>query len=56
MTKTQESADPRVRAAQSAGRAAGYCWMKHPTRGQHCTRPVGHTGDHKHYYARLEWK
>lgn len=51
----KDLADPRVRAAHSAGRAAGMCWIEHPTRDLHCTRPAGHTPGHKHYYADIEW-
>lgn len=39
-----------IRAAQSAGRAAGYCWMKHPTENAHCTRPPHTDAQHVDYY------
>ncbi|MFJ3310292.1 hypothetical protein ACIPSA_46335 [Streptomyces sp. NPDC086549] len=43
-------AERSARAAQSAGRAAGYCWLEHPDGGAHCTRPP-HTGQqHVDYY------
>ncbi|MEV7433226.1 hypothetical protein ACIQJX_38055 [Streptomyces griseoviridis] len=32
-------------AAESAGRAAGYCWLEHPDGARFCTLPPGHDGD-----------
>lgn len=48
-------ADRARTAAQSAGRAAGYCWIRHPTEALFCTRPADHTGQHRHYYQRVDW-
>ena len=41
-----------LEAEQSAGRAAGYCWVEHPNTASHCTRPPGHYPKLKHtnYY------
>ncbi|MFH8805462.1 hypothetical protein ACH4F6_38975 [Streptomyces sp. NPDC017936] len=35
----------------TGGRAAGYCWQKHPEGAGRCTRPPGHDGDHVDYYT-----
>lgn len=48
----KDSAEARQEAAQSAGRAAGYCWVKFGPRRRHCTRPPEHEGGHKSYYYR----
>lgn len=40
---------PAILAAQSAGRAAGYCWMKHSS-GAHCTRPPHGDDQHESFY------
>jgi hypothetical protein len=42
---------PAIQAAQSAGRAAGYCWMRHPSGSAHCTRPPHGDGQHESYYV-----
>lgn len=41
-------------AAESGGRAAGYCYVEHPEGGACCTRPPGHYPRTKHtsYYFR----
>lgn len=54
-TATAPRADRARVAASSAGRAAGYCWIQHPDQALFCTRPAGHTGEHRHYYARVDW-
>lgn len=41
---------PAIQAAQSAGRAAGYCWMRHPSGRAHCTRPPHSDNQHVDYY------
>lgn len=41
---------PASRAAQSAGRAAGYCWMEHPNGRAHCTRTPHTDNQHVDYY------
>jgi hypothetical protein len=53
-TAAKNSAIREVKAAQSAGRAAGYCWVEHPEGGAHCTRPPGHRPRLRHvdYYNR----
>jgi hypothetical protein len=38
----------------------GYCWAEHPTKGVHCTEPVGHPprdgkGGHWHPYSKTAW-
>jgi hypothetical protein len=43
--------EQEIRAAASAGRAAGYCWVEHGPRPLFCTRPPGHDGDHENAYA-----
>ncbi|MFF8879586.1 hypothetical protein [Streptomyces flaveolus] len=48
----QDTAELRREAAQSAGRTAGYCWVKFGTHQRHCTRPPEHDDDHKSYYHR----
>jgi len=45
------SASPAVRAAQSAGRAGGYCWMQHPSGHAHCTRPPHDDDQHIDHYT-----
>jgi hypothetical protein len=40
----------REQAARSGGRAAGYCWLEHPSRGAHCTRPPHTDGRHVDHY------
>lgn len=41
----------RIRTAeQSAGRAAGYCWLEHPSGSAHCTRSPHRDGLHVDYY------
>ncbi len=42
-----------LRAQQSGGRAAGYCWLEHPTGLGRCTRQA-HTGPQHvdHYNGR----
>ncbi len=52
---TKTTADRERIAAQSAGRAAGYCWIRDPQTGLHCTRPPGHAPGHRHYYARVDF-
>ncbi|MDX2837957.1 hypothetical protein PV377_02885 [Streptomyces ipomoeae] len=49
MTQTTPTS-PAIRAAQSAGRAAGYCWMEHPSGHAHCTRPPHSDSQHVDYY------
>ncbi|MEV0183795.1 hypothetical protein AB0I54_31605 [Streptomyces sp. NPDC050625] len=39
-----------ARAAQSGGRAAGYCWLEHPDGGAHCTRSPHADRRHVDYY------
>ncbi|MER6350708.1 hypothetical protein ABT186_02330 [Streptomyces sp. NPDC001634] len=57
MSENQEPRDARERAAKSAGRAAGYCWVEHPAEPLHCTRWPNHRGrPHKHYYTGTEWE
>lgn len=53
-TSTTSQAKRETRAAASAGRAAGYCWVEHPEGGAHCTRLPGHYPrlKHKDYYNR----
>ncbi|MBD9703350.1 hypothetical protein IHE56_14925 [Streptomyces sp. ID01-12c] len=46
--------NPRARAeqaARSAGRAAGYCWMEHPSGHAHCTRRPHSDNEHVDYYT-----
>jgi len=50
------ASNPRARAeraAQSGGRAAGYCWLEHPSGNAFCTRQP-HTDDRHvdHYTGR----
>ncbi|MFJ8555323.1 hypothetical protein [Streptomyces sp. NPDC093676] len=48
----------QIPVEQSAGRAAGYCYVLHPSEPLHCTRWPGHKAQgfpHKHYYAEVEW-
>ncbi|MEV7793436.1 hypothetical protein AB0O68_15795 [Streptomyces sp. NPDC087512] len=47
----QESRE-RQRAAASAGRAAGYCWVRFGDRRQHCTAPPDHPGKHYDKFVR----
>ncbi|MEU0739134.1 hypothetical protein [Streptomyces sp. NPDC006134] len=54
-TPTQYTAEQLRAAAESAGRAAGYCWLPHPESGLHCTRPPHQTGPHEHTYRHIEW-
>lgn len=36
---------------------AGMCWVRHPTKGVHCTDPNGHTNPvHLHAYTRTYWR
>lgn len=58
-------ASPAVRAEQSAGRAAGYCWMEHPGGHAHCTRSPHSDQQHVDFYtgrtsptatSGIEWK
>jgi hypothetical protein len=48
----KESVDRQQEAARSAGRAAGYCWIRFGVREQHCTRSPEHGGDHYDKYDR----
>lgn len=42
----------KLRAETSGGRAAGYCWLEHPTGTARCTREPGHSGSkHIDYYT-----
>ena len=42
-------------ASQSAGRAAGYCWVQNPDGPGRCTWPPHALGGHKDHYANTEW-
>lgn len=53
--KPETTAAREARAAESAGRAAGYCWVEHPNSGLHCTWPPRRTGPHKHTYSGTVW-
>jgi hypothetical protein len=44
-------ASPAARAARSAGRAAGYCWMEHPSGHAHCTRLQHTDRQHVDFYT-----
>lgn len=59
MSSRQEQTDDAVarvtQAANSAGRAGGYCWVEHPTGGRHCTLRPGHQLPHYHCYSRSEF-
>ncbi len=46
----QNKPSPAARAAQSAGRAAGYCWMEHPDGHAHCIRPPHTDQQHVDFY------
>ena len=48
-------ADRGRTAEASAGRAAGYCWIRHPATVLFCTRPAGHAGQYHHYYQGVDW-
>ncbi|MGV9456716.1 hypothetical protein [Streptomyces sp. NPDC003635] len=50
----ETTADRRLRAAESAGRAGGYCWMEHPESGVHCTRRPHSGRDHVNYFRGRE--
>ncbi|GGV80541.1 hypothetical protein [Streptomyces thermoviolaceus] len=41
---------PSDALALAAGRAAGYCWVRHPTAPAWCTQPSGHDGPHVDHY------
>lgn len=49
-TKPATAATRAMAAAQSAGRAAGYCWLEHPDGGAHCTRTPHTDRRHVDYY------
>jgi len=50
--------DARERkAAASAGRAGGYCWVENTAGPGHCTYSPGHSGRlHKDFYARITFE
>ncbi|MGW7260798.1 hypothetical protein [Streptomyces sp. NPDC054834] len=50
MTKRTDLATRAMDAAQSGGRAAGYCWLEHPSGGARCTRPPHSDQRHVDYY------
>ncbi|MFG3060976.1 hypothetical protein ACGFYM_20635 [Streptomyces sp. NPDC048231] len=56
--KGKQPSQASVPVEQSAGRAAGYCYVPHPSEPLHCTRWPNHKAQgfrHKHYYADVEW-
>ncbi|MDT7847174.1 hypothetical protein [Streptomyces justiciae] len=42
-------------AAQSAGRAGGYCWVEEKGGGYSCTLRPAHGGKHYHFYSGTEF-
>lgn len=56
MTEAKTPNTAEARAEMSAGRAAGHCWVEHPTKGLHCTWPPNHEGrPHWHTYTKTSW-
>jgi hypothetical protein len=51
MTAQRSLADRMTEAATSAGRAAGYCWLEHPSGYGHCTRRPHTDARHVDYYT-----
>lgn len=54
--QTDTSTKQGWEAAGSAGRAAGYCWVRNPRARGRCTRRPDHSDSHKDYYANAEWR
>jgi hypothetical protein len=60
-SQKKQAATPRDdarerKAAASAGRAGGYCWVENHTGPGHCTYSPGHSGPHKDFYARTTFE
>ncbi|MFI5684663.1 hypothetical protein [Streptomyces sp. NPDC051636] len=50
MSRRRDTVTRAMEAAQSGGRAAGYCWLEHPGGRAHCTRPPHTDRQHVDYY------
>ncbi|MFF4523258.1 hypothetical protein [Streptomyces bluensis] len=56
MTRTRSAGVIPAKDIPPAPRGiGGYCWATHPSKGVHCTNPLGHSGGHWHPYTKTSW-